>query len=199
MTSRCARGNWSTSLCYIASRFACWTGSSFSLRSKQLVDRSFVHSLSHRSRLLVRQALLPSFSLRSRQLVATTHFLANLLNWVFFSASRFARGDLLIWVFFLASRFARGNLLNWVFFLASRFARGNWLIGLTSWPLASLEAICGPLHFFYFDPKWPRITLVRGLVASDELKNHFFLNHGTKSFILVFNLSRFEMAQNTAN
>ena len=115
-----------------------------SLRSRQLVDGSLLHSL----------------SLRSRQLVKRSHFIA----------SRFARGYLLTWLFlvicgpgsfylslrsrylvdgsllyslslrsrqlvkrshFLASRFARGNMWTWLFF-ASRFARGNWWTGFFS-------------------------------------------------------------------
>ena len=66
--------------------------------------------------------------------------------------------------------------------------------------------------FFYFDPKWPSIIVVRSLslkifefwfqmianapnLGSDDLgcpRKPLFLNHGTKSFILVYNLSRFE-------
>ena len=90
---------------------------SISLRSRQLVKRFHFIRLSLRSRQLVDQTLLLSLSFRSRQFVDKS--------------------------LFLASRFAWGNWLNGLFFSASRFARGDLWTSLSSWPLASLEAICG--------------------------------------------------------
>ena len=121
------RGNWLTSCIVLSFKLFVWLISVFSssLHFRDFFHMYFLRSLSFIPRQLVNQSLLLSYDVyptlltRSRPLVGQSPLLPLPLR----------------------SR----QLVDQSLFLASCFARGNWLISLSSLPLASLEAIGGPV------------------------------------------------------